>query len=214
MGSKASKPVQTATRKFPSRSPGSPVPPAPLRPSPRSSPRSPEPQTSFTKDDAIQADSLDPDFDTDPLTSNPAFSQRLRQMGVANPHPTLSHSSTVAPRPAHSPAPGPPNPNTHYPEHRQQNQNRTLNALEARAAIQLRARAESEDPRAGRELVDVGILKQVLQMRARGAAPADIERKLRLKQGVVRRLGPESVVELVSIAPGGGGWTDGGELDR
>ncbi|KAI0596570.1 hypothetical protein F4775DRAFT_564326 [Biscogniauxia sp. FL1348] len=208
MGSKASKPVQTATRKFPSRSPGSAVPPPPP---PRSSPRSSPPQASFAKDDAIRADSLDPDFDADTLTSNPAFSQRLRQMGVATPHPTLSHSSTVA-----SP-PFPPNSNLstpHQPLNQQQQypayqpQNRTLNALEARAAVQLRARAQSEDPRAGRELVDAGTLKQALMMRAHGVAATDIERRLRLKNGVVGRLGPEGVVGLVGATAEGGGWTD------
>ncbi|KAI1492599.1 hypothetical protein F5X96DRAFT_625875 [Biscogniauxia mediterranea] len=209
MGSKASKPVETVTRKFPSRSPGSAVPPPPP---PRSSPRSSPPKASFAKDDAIKADSLDPDFDADPQTSNPAFSQRLRQMGVVTPHPTLSHSSTVA-----SPPPFPPNTNastSHQPLNQQQQypayqpQNRTLSALEARAAIQLRARAQSEDPRAGRELVDAGTLKQALMMRARGAAAADIERRLRLKEGVVRRLGPEGVVGLVDAAAEGGGWMD------
>ncbi|KAI1500248.1 hypothetical protein F5X99DRAFT_386933 [Biscogniauxia marginata] len=180
MGSKASKPVQTATRKFPSRSPGGAVPPRP------------PPRTSFAKDDAIKADGLDPDTDTDPLT-NPAFSQRLRQMGVATPNPTLSRSSTAA-----APGPGSPgSPARHqrapggYPA---PSQNRTLSALEARERLQRQAQAEFEDPTRGREFLDVGTLRQILVMRAQGGAPADIEKRLRLKSGVVGRLGPQGIV--------------------
>ncbi|CAJ2500584.1 Uu.00g034370.m01.CDS01 [Anthostomella pinea] len=184
MGSKASKPVQSATRKFPSRTPGSAVPPPP-----RPSARNPEHQASFTKDNAIRADGQDPD----PMT-NPAFSARLRQMGVATPNPTLSNSSTANPQPhptTQSQSRSSPIPGAHYPS---SSQNRTLNALEARQRLQEQARTESETPGIGREFLDIGTLKQILVLRARGTPAPDIERRLRLKSGVVGRIGPEGVV--------------------
>ncbi|KAI8959688.1 hypothetical protein F5Y11DRAFT_296693 [Daldinia sp. FL1419] len=183
MGAKASKPAQSATRKFPARAPGSSVPPPHARPRPAAQ-RGPEPRASFTKDDAIKADSIDPD--PNPFT-NAAFSQRLKQMGVATPNPTLSNSSTASPYPG-APDQGP---QSHmYPSPAQ---NQTLSALEARRRLQERATLEFENMRDGREFLDVGTLKQALVLRARGSPSKDIERILRLKSGVVERLGPKGV---------------------
>ncbi|KAL7620355.1 hypothetical protein AAE478_009349 [Parahypoxylon ruwenzoriense] len=187
MGAKASKPAQSATRKFPARAPGSAAPPhAPSRPPPgRSAPRA-----SFAKDDSIRADSVDPD--PNPFT-NPAFSQRLKQMGVATPTPTLSNSSTASPYTP--PDQGPKGPSFPSPA-----QNPTLSALEARQRLQERAELEFQNIDQGREFLDVGILKQVLMMQARGTPAIDIEKRLRLKSGVVSRLGPQGVT--VPLASG------------
>ncbi|KAI1081911.1 hypothetical protein F5B20DRAFT_37885 [Whalleya microplaca] len=186
MGAKASKPAQSAARKFPTRTPGSAVPPPSSRPSvPPASARRSAPRVSSAKDDAIQADGADPDDYSS--ATNPAFSQRLRQMGIATPNPTLSNSST---------APGSaPVEQQHFPP---PTQNATLNALEARRRLQERAQAEFENVGRGKEFLDVGTLRQILVLRERGAAPAEIERRLRLKTGVVERLGPEGVTSPLS----------------
>lgn len=122
------------------------------------------------------------DPDTNPLT-NPAFSQRLRQMGVAVPNPTLSNSSTASPFPKQQ---GPhifPSPE----------QNPTLSALEARKHFEESADLEFQNMGQGREFLDVGTLKQALILQAQGTPAADIEKRLRLKSGVVKRLGPRGV---------------------
>ncbi|KAI1766689.1 hypothetical protein GGR53DRAFT_464186 [Hypoxylon sp. FL1150] len=186
MGAKASKPAQSAARRFPTRAPGSAAPPhaRPSRPAAQRSSEQPRPQASFAKDDAIKRDGIDPD--PNPST-NAAFSQRLKQMGVATPNPTLSNSSTASQYPVF-PDRGPRG--SSYPAAAQ---NPTLGVLEARQRLQEQATLEFEQPGRGREFLDVGTLKQVLTMQARGLAPADIEKRLRLKSGVVERLGPRGV---------------------
>ncbi|KAI1378677.1 hypothetical protein F4677DRAFT_374769 [Hypoxylon crocopeplum] len=183
MGSKASKPAQAAARKFPTRAPGSAAPPPHARPRPGAQ-RSSEPRASFAKDDAVKADGVDPD--PNPMT-NPAFSQRLKQMGVATPNPTLSHSSTASPYPVF------PDQGSHGPGFPSPAQNPTLSALDARQRLQERADVEFENSTRGREFLDVGTLKQILIMQARGTPAADIEKRFRLKSGVVGRLGPRGV---------------------
>ncbi|KAI1137107.1 hypothetical protein F5Y05DRAFT_388081 [Hypoxylon sp. FL0543] len=187
MGAKASKPAQTAARKFPSRAPGSAAPPH-ARASPAAQ-RNSGPQASSVKDDVIRADGADPD--PNPMT-NPAFSQRLKQMGVATPNPTLSNSSTASPYPVF-PDQGPQQPNYPSPA-----QNPTLSALEARQRLQEAAQLEFERPGQGKEFLDVGILKQILIMQARGTPAPDIEKRLRLKTGVVDILGPKGVTQPVT----------------
>ncbi|KAK8103949.1 uncharacterized protein PG998_010982 [Apiospora kogelbergensis] len=127
-------------------------------------------------------------MDPNPIT-DAAFSQRLRQMGIATPNPTMSNSSTA------SPAVGPPSHS--YP--RPPQQNTTLNALDARRRIQESVDVQSQNPAAGREYVDVGVLRQILMMRDRGYAAPDIEKRLRLKNGVVARLGPPGVIKPLSL---------------
>ncbi|KAI0149904.1 hypothetical protein F4776DRAFT_659798 [Hypoxylon sp. NC0597] len=188
MGAKASKPAQAATRKFPTRAPGSAAPPH-ARPAPAAQ-RSSEPRASFAKDDTIRADGADPD--PNPMT-NPAFSQRLKQMGVATPNPTMSNSSTASPYPVF-PDQGPQGSNFPSPS-----QNATLSALESRQRLQEAAELEFERPGQGKEFLDVGTLKQILVMQARDTPAPDIEKRLRLKSGVVDRLGPKGVTRpLVS----------------
>ncbi|KAI0434979.1 hypothetical protein F5Y09DRAFT_294388 [Xylaria sp. FL1042] len=216
MGAKASKPTQTASRRFPTRAPGGAVPP---RGPGGVNARQTGPR--ITKDETIRSDGRDPDLDLDANT-NPAYSERLRKMGVATPFPTLSNSSTAGPFSSSSPSPSPstytqtssslstpsrapsrsPPPNTTtttslYPP---TSQNRTLNALEARRHLQERAEAEFQDPSCGREFLDAGTLRKALILQNLGVAASDIETKLRLKSGVVARLGPRGVTVPVDGA--------------
>ncbi|KAK8064941.1 hypothetical protein PG994_007579 [Apiospora phragmitis] len=201
MGSKASKPAQAATRKFPSRAPGSAPPPtsfsrpaeAPRNPTAKggsSARRAAAPQASLDKDDAIRQDAMDPN----PIT-DAAFSQRLRQMGIATPNPTMSNSSTA------SPVAGPSSSHTNvsHNSYPRPPQNTTLNALDARRRLQEAVDVQSQNPLAGREYVDVGVLRQILVMRDHGYAAPDIEKRLRLKSGVVARVGPPGVIALLSL---------------
>ncbi|KAI0548386.1 hypothetical protein F4679DRAFT_322461 [Xylaria curta] len=208
MGAKASKPAQAASRKFPTRAPGSAVPPR----APGGAARRAEPKS--VKDEAIRADGRDPDLDLDAST-NAAYSERLRKMGVATPFPTLSNSSTAGPFSAPSSSStytetssslSPPkarSPNTKattafYPP---SSRNRTLNALEARRDLQARAEAEFEDPSLGREFLDAGLLRKALLLLNSGMEAKDIEAKLKLRSGVVARLGPRGIaVPVVGAA--------------
>ncbi|KAI0452531.1 hypothetical protein F5B21DRAFT_334405 [Xylaria acuta] len=225
MGAKASKPAQAASRKFPTRAPGSAVPPR--GPGPGAAARRAEPKG--VKDEAIRADGRDPDLDLDAST-NPAYSERLRKMGVATPFPTLSNSSTAGPfsspsssstytetssslsppkvaaaaAPSRSRSPASNNNNSSittafYPPS-PSSRNRTLNALEARRDLQARADAEFEDPSRGREFLDAGMLRKALSLQNSGMGARDIEARLRLKSGVVARLGPRGVAVPVGGA--------------
>jgi len=133
-------------------------------------------------------------MDPNPIT-DAAFSQRLRQMGIATPNPTMSNSSTAAP----FTGPPPPHTNAHGNSYPRPPQNTTLNALDARRRIQESVDVQSQNPAAGREYVDVGVLRQILMMRDRGHAAADIEKRLRLKSGVVARVGPPGVIKPLSL---------------
>ncbi|KAK7962381.1 uncharacterized protein PG986_003206 [Apiospora aurea] len=128
-------------------------------------------------------------MDPNPIT-DAAFSQRLRQMGIATPNPTMSNSSTA------SPVAGP---SSHSVSRPTPQQNTTLNALDARQRIQEAVDVQSQNPSAGREYVDVGVLRQILAMRDRGSAAPDIEKRLRLKSGVVARVGPPGVIAPLSL---------------
>ncbi|TLD32868.1 hypothetical protein PspLS_01293 [Pyricularia sp. CBS 133598] len=191
MGSSASKAAQNTTRKFPSRAsnfaaPSSTPSPRPP-PAPRQNPLSKRGPS--VKDESIRLDAMDPS----PPTNNPAFADRLRQIGAVQPNPTLSHSSTFAQQGGGSPAAY--NSRAAHPSIAQ---NTTLSALAARHRIQEQADREFADlgkgSFAGRELLDAAMIRDVLVMRSRGVAPEHIEKRLRLKPGVVRRLGPPGVV--------------------
>ena len=138
--------------------------------------------------EAIRADSLDPDFH-----ASPAFSSRLRQMGVAQPNPTFSSSSTAAPSAFETQnTPGP-----SYPS----SSNTTLSVLEARRKRQYEATAEFDrtgrSTDQGREFLDVGTIRDILMLRDQGIDAAAIESKFNLKTGVVKRLGPMGVVSAL-----------------
>lgn len=77
--------------------------------------------------------------------------------------------------------------------------NATLGALEARRQLEQRAAQEFETMGKagyqGREFLDISTIRNILVMRQRGNSPSEIETRLRLKPGVVARLGRPGVVE-------------------
>lgn len=133
----------------------------------------------------IISDSINPD------ASPAGFAERLHQMGIVNPTPTFSNSSTAGPErtPGDARAPDP-----RYPS---PSKNPTLASLEARRRLQERADAEFDalgrrgSP--GREFLDVVTISKALAMREQGISSGKIEEHLNLKPGVVARLGPPGV---------------------
>ncbi|KAI9369807.1 hypothetical protein BJX61DRAFT_125903 [Aspergillus egyptiacus] len=207
MGSSASKPARSAAqaasrRQYPkqpstpspspatTRPPPSPAatasqqPPQPQYRAPERPPKSAGPipgpkyhsneQASLEKSSAIDLDGRDPHF-----------AASLRSLGPVTPTPTLSNSSTFnkAHPPQHPGAtvfPTAPNP--------------ALLVLSARQRIASEAEAEAEDVGkgsfAGRRYLDAYTIRQVLEMRdRRGLGAGEIERELRLREGVVGALG-------------------------
>ncbi|KAK1767098.1 hypothetical protein QBC33DRAFT_559226 [Phialemonium atrogriseum] len=206
MGSSTSKAAQSGARKFPTRAPGAAAPPPPPpRPSrTRPAPPPPRAQASFTKDEAIRADSINPGATPDSdYGASPAFSARLRRMGVAQPNPTFSPSSTAA---SSSPPPPPPPSSSSHPgpgSFPPAAENATLGVLESRRRLQESADREflsGGGGREGREFLDVGTIRDALVLRQRGVAAGDIEARLGLRRGVVGRFGAPGVV--VSVVGG------------
>jgi len=119
-------------------------------------------------------------------------------MGVAQPNPTFSPSSTAG---LFSDAMSSTPSSLGKPQFPPTSSNTTLSVLKARRQLQVRAeqqfaemgRLESE----GREFLDVSTIRKILYLRQRGDTSADIESELRLKPGVVARLGALGVVSLV-----------------
>ncbi|KAK4242697.1 hypothetical protein C8A03DRAFT_29127 [Achaetomium macrosporum] len=203
MGASGSKAAQKTVRKFPSRAPGSspatnPAARTTQRPAPAPSadaqPRS-RPQASYTKDDAIRADSMDPGR---PDFIGPEYAERLRQMGIAQPNPTYSPSSIASPFPDASGI----KQSLATPRFPSSANNATLGVLEARRRLEARAKHELENTGKstdqGREFLDIGTVKQILVLRQRGESASNIESRLGLKPGIVARLGPEGLVAPAS----------------
>jgi hypothetical protein len=131
---------------------------------------------------AIRADSIDPQ-------ASEAFSARLRQMGVAQPNPTFSPSSTADPILSAAPS---------YPTYPSPGQNTTLTALEARRRLQEQAEAEfantGKSGDRGRQFLDISTIREMLLLREKGVADTEIEARLRLQKGLVQRLGPKALL--------------------
>lgn len=75
--------------------------------------------------------------------------------------------------------------------------------LDARQKLQEQADKELQRMRRpgfeGRSLVDTGTIQQILSMRdVMGMSEEDIEKRLELKRGTVKRLGPKGLVEGLS----------------
>ncbi|GAB1310227.1 hypothetical protein MFIFM68171_00437 [Madurella fahalii] len=203
MGASGSKTAQQAVRKFPSRAPGS-APAAATRTAPRqaAAPRSspapsvaPEsrsrPQASYAKDEAIRADSMDPDR---PEYISADFADRLRKMGIVQPNPTFSPSSIASPFPDASGIKQTLSA-SRFPS---ASINATLGVLEARRRLEAQAKNEIDNmgksTDQGREFLDIATVKQILVLRQRGESASDIEARLRLRPGIAARLGPEGIV--------------------
>ncbi|ROW07835.1 hypothetical protein VMCG_03352 [Cytospora schulzeri] len=198
MGSGASKTAaQSTIRKFPNRPPGSAASAAGAS-KPTPSRRSPPPQASYAKDESIREDAQD-------NTIRPDYAQRLREIGVVQPNPTYSSTSTASP--SHSPSP------SSSPLHQTDNSgpifpspssNPVLAALEARGRIQREADEEFEglgvSGGRGRRFLTSGMLRDVLVMRERGAGEGEIENRFNLRRGVVRRLGPRGLYQPIKGA--------------
>jgi hypothetical protein len=115
-------------------------------------------------------------------------------MGIVQPNPTWSPSSIANPFPdaarAQRSSSGP-----QYPSSRS---NATLGVLDARRQLEAQAREEFENKGKssdkGSELLDIVTIKRILVMRQSGTSAAEIESRLRLKPGLVARLGPQGVV--------------------
>ncbi|PKY02034.1 hypothetical protein P168DRAFT_306248 [Aspergillus campestris IBT 28561] len=217
MGSAASKPAKSAAqaasrRQYPKK-PSAPPTSSPASAAPRSqphtTPRSQQPQAppapppsnninqtgptyhskeqpSTSKSNAIDLDGRDPDF-----------AASLRHIGPVNPHPTFSNSSVFptrqgAPQQQHQ-QPG--RASTVFPPAT----NPALLTVTARQQLTKAAEQETDalgrSNFAGREFLDTMTIRQVLNMRDRqGLPPREIERLLRLKKGVVERLGEKGIV--------------------
>ncbi|KAM5342819.1 hypothetical protein ACJ41O_013785 [Fusarium nematophilum] len=189
MGSSSSKVARGATRKYPTRAPGAAVPKAAIRPKPAAKPKS-KTLGDGAKDEAVRADAMDPDF----VTGD--FSRRLQQMGIAQPNPTYSPSSTAAPQLGPQAPLGP-----SFPPSRS---NPTLAALEARQRLQEEA---EEDFAAmgrgvqGRRFLDMRTVVDAMKLRDHGVAEKEIESRLRIQPGLLRRLGPKGILSHVT-SPG------------
>ncbi|KAJ5675512.1 hypothetical protein N7462_008409 [Penicillium macrosclerotiorum] len=203
MGSAASKPVKSAAgaaarRQYPKQAPPPPrVPPTapkatepsqtptPHTPPPSSSSHAPKPvpkgptyhsneQPSTIKSSAIDLDGRDPDF-----------AASLRHIGPVDPFPTLSNSSTVNRGSMQTIFPTASNP--------------ALLVVNARQRINKAAQEELEQlgsgEFAGRQFLDAFSIQQALTMRDRQGMPRrEIERLMRLKSGVMDRLGKDGLV--------------------
>ncbi len=119
-------------------------------------------------------------------------------MGIAQPNPTYSPSSIAS----HFPDASGIKQSFSAPQFPSSSSNATLGVLEARRRLEAQAKGELDNmgksTDKGRELLDIGTIKQILVLRQGGASAADIEARLRLKPGVVARLGPPGVVSPAS----------------
>jgi hypothetical protein len=112
---------------------------------------------------------------------DPHFAASLRSIGPVTPNPTLSHSSTF--NQTHPPSVFP-----------STSTNPALLAVTARQRITREAEAEAEELGKGgfegRRYLDAYTIRQILAMRDRqGLGAEEIERALRLKRGIVGRVG-------------------------
>ncbi|PWY93495.1 hypothetical protein BO94DRAFT_563896 [Aspergillus sclerotioniger CBS 115572] len=173
MGSSASKPVRSAAQAARRQYPKQPTLPTSRPNLPFQRTPSTQRSTESAKT-AIDLDGRDPDF-----------AASLRTIGPVTPNPTYSPSSTFT----HQPAP------TVFPPAT----NPALLVFSSRQRITKAAEQEAEAMGKmdfqGREFLDALTIRQVLAMRDRqGLGEREIERVLRLKKGVVGKLGVRGVV--------------------
>jgi hypothetical protein len=146
---------------------------------------------------AVHADAVDPDSSNLPSA---AFAARLKQMGVVQPNPTFSPSSTASATPHLPLSHGIPSPQ--FPS---ATNNQTLGVLDARRRLQERADDElanmGKSSDQGREFLDIHTIRDILARRQRGDSPESIEKRLNLRAGVVKRLGPPSLVSPLASPP-------------
>lgn len=141
---------------------------------------------------------LDADADTGAQTDS--FSNRLQQMGVVQPNPTFSPSSTVS----HPPPNGGPLDTSKLvvPSSASFHGSPILTTFEARDRLRSQAEAELHDLGSahakGRRFADMRHLLDAIRMRDSGASLREVERNLGLRAGILERLGKPGVVSHAS----------------
>jgi hypothetical protein len=114
-------------------------------------------------------------------------------MGIVDPNPTYSPSSTAASQYTISTKPS--------SSGASRTSNHTLVALERRRRLQQLADAEFENlgqsGQTGREFLDIDTITRILLLRKRGLSASSIEKQLKLKPGVVERLAGSGTIDLV-----------------
>lgn len=127
----------------------------------------------------------------------PGLAQRLRDIGVVQPNPTYSPSSTASPM--SSPLRQTANSGPIFPS---PSKNPVLSALEARDRLQREAEEDFESMGQsgfqGRRFLYAGMVRDILVMRERGATEAEIENRFNLKKGLLKRLGPKQLYKSTS----------------
>lgn len=138
---------------------------------------------------------MDPDR---PDFLSPDFADRLRKMGIVQPNPTYSPSSIASPSPDASGI----RQTLSTPQFPSASNNATLGVLEARRRLEAQARNELDNmgksSDLGREFLDIATVKKILVLRQRGESASAIEERLRLRPGIVARLGPAGIVSPAS----------------
>lgn len=137
---------------------------------------------------------------------SPDFARRLGQIGVVQPNPTFSPSSTAStslPTPSSSSSQQQQQPvQNSGPIFPSPSHNLVLSALEARERLQNEADHEFQNlgtsSSQGRRFLHAGLIRDVLVMRERGAHDHEVERRFNLKKGVLRSLGPEGLYRPVT----------------
>lgn len=134
---------------------------------------------------------MDPDF------SPSGFSSRLQKMGIVDPNPTYSPSSTAGPQLGGTPssAAGPVFPSA--------KNNTTLSVLEARSRLQQQAEEDLEafnraGNKAQRRFLDMRTLIDAIQLQDRGMSAAEVERKLGLAPNLLSKFGRPGVLTHIS----------------
>ncbi|ETS07068.1 hypothetical protein M419DRAFT_67307 [Trichoderma reesei RUT C-30] len=182
MGASSSKAAaRGAARKYPTRAPGA-VPQATTR----ARPQQPAARGDGSKDEAVRADAMDPDF------TPGDFSRRLHEMGIVQPNPTLSNSSTASSNLSPESLDVPLGP-LFAPAKR----NTTLSVLEARRRLEQVAAEDLENmgrDAGRRRLADMRTILDAVHLLNNGVPAADVEKRLRLAPGLLSKLGPSGVL--------------------
>lgn len=152
---------------------------------------------------AIRQDGADPDMSSPNNMISPDFARRLGKIGVVQPNPTFSPSSTAS---SGIPTPSPlQQANNSGPIFPSPSSNLVLSALEARERLEVEADQEFQklglSSSQGRRFLPAGMIRDVLVMRERGAKDQDVENRFNLKKGVLRSLGPQGLYKSTGGSP-------------
>ncbi|KAG9256158.1 uncharacterized protein F5Z01DRAFT_651265 [Emericellopsis atlantica] len=187
MGSSTSKVSRGAARQYP-KHPTSAVSAPRVRGRP--GPHNISKQASTADSNATRPDGGDPDIVTG------EFSQRLQQMGIVQPNPTLSHTSSATPHSTSSSALKKARPDGR--------QNPTLTALDVRQRLQQEADEQAVllggGNTAERRFVDMRAIVDAMRMLNRGMNQNQVEKRLRMQTGALARLGGPNIVSHESSA--------------